>query len=687
MEKENQPNQKPPVSLSSDLWERVVSEADDDVKKALTLAKTNEHDVLLAVRKVAQEKRSQAIWKCWGEERTRGQTVILPVRDVLEKLIRYVDLIRDRNPSIPEEKQSAWRLFWSPFWFLLRAEVQDVQMFSRTTNNLMRAARFFFMFQDCDLGKLLWFSPPEGSAEDLLSRAYAEILRLLAYRVNHAASGEPVVDSEEFDAVRRLLSGIGYACTHFRLPYMRSLDIRCQRPYEKGMIFETVIAQELHEELQSWIFGKPVHVERENLRELSEGSVPDNSPMVDALHKWWTRGCSSILAVADPDFTRLETCREALRWISPPFDGQELLSIIVCINCAECSSSEEILQRIIADLTLSSAEKRTVSDTLLSEYRLRQAVAKEKGHSVSPLTAEDCLSIILDATAANPATILLDGASSSQAEAIFPLLTRAINNSDNILKILLSAAEEATNADPSAPRRKYAIRHAGAAEAIQPHHQPPPLPQPQPQPRPASPLAPYERRTLLLDVLETGAENPTCPLSSLLRTPTLPLPTALATAVLHNRSHLLPPLLLALSSDEGTTSNIDINIDIALRIAAAFNRPRCARLLLSHGGGGADPNAVVSTTSATTTTTTSSATTADGCGGGGGHARMIVGLLRAFGIGEGGAGVAAAAAAAGSMTGSIVRLAAAARDGDVDAVRAVLDEGAGVVVEEGIVVV
>ncbi|KKY21938.1 putative multiple ankyrin repeats single kh domain-containing protein [Diplodia seriata] len=283
MEQENEPNQQQPANLLRHLWERAVNEADDDVKKALTLAKTNEHDVLLAVRKVAQEKRSQAIWKCWGEERIRGQTVMLPVRDVLEKLIRYVDLIRDRNPSIPEEIQNAWRLFWSPFWFLLRAEVQDVQMFSRTTNNLMRAARFFFMFQDCDLGKLLWFSPPEGSAEDLLSRAYAEILRLLAYRVTHAASGKPVVDSEEFYAVRRLLSGIGYACTHFRLPYMRSLDTRCQRPYEKGMVLETVVAQELHEELQSWILGKPVHVKRENLRELSEGSVSDDSPILQIL--------------------------------------------------------------------------------------------------------------------------------------------------------------------------------------------------------------------------------------------------------------------------------------------------------------------------------------------------------------------------------------------------------------------
>lgn len=66
-------------------WQAAIDGADGDLKNILILARTGKRNVLLAIRKVVQEKREQAVWTSWRYHTPEHEAII--VSDLLEKIL------------------------------------------------------------------------------------------------------------------------------------------------------------------------------------------------------------------------------------------------------------------------------------------------------------------------------------------------------------------------------------------------------------------------------------------------------------------------------------------------------------------------------------------------------------------------------------------------------------------------
>ncbi|KAF4536397.1 Ankyrin repeat domain-containing protein 17 [Lasiodiplodia theobromae] len=590
MDTESIPNPQPVAKNSRCLWEHALNEVDEDVKKTFAVTKTNKKDILPAILRVVAEKRDQSLWKFWRYE--TGASGVLIVRDLLEKIIRWIGVIQDSNVAIREENRNSWNLFWSPVWFLLRSPVQDVQAFGKMVMD--------FEYVTCQFAEIeaLEMDKAAPQAHETLVGFYDGILHLFAYYVQISTNMsviDPPESAETWKAVVQSRVSDIRGC--LELDAGQGIHSAYHRTWETGTVHRIAVARGLHEELQSWVIGKSMGEKTQELWATTDEDVPKQDFVRNACSPWWKPSCSSLLSVSGSEFTSHEACREALRYTSSASNSSEMPMNTVCVNCSGCDSADEILRHVVAELTLNKGDTSTVWDALLSEYQLRQAVAKNTGERVARLTSQDCMSIILDVAAANPIVVLLDKVSAQEAAALTPILRLAIDNSDNILKVLLASTEglpEGLDIDIGDSKyqnqsRKFDIRHARRHEFTE--HPPPD------QPNLGDDLSatpdPETHRAAVIQAIRDGdlpalspylhhvdASSPSSNTQPPLILSLLPLPLALSTAVFHNRPHILAPLLALKQHQPHSLAR-------PLRIAATTNRLQCARLLLTHG---ADPN-------------------------------------------------------------------------------------------------
>ncbi|KAF9630713.1 hypothetical protein BFW01_g1275 [Lasiodiplodia theobromae] len=211
--------------------------------------------------------------------------------------------------------------------------------------------------------------------------------------------------------------------------------------------------------------------------------------------------------------------------------------------------------------------------------------------------------MILDVAAANPVVVLLDKISAQEAAALFPIFSLAIDNSENVLKIILAStgplpAGLDVNIGDSKVQdqsKRFNIRHARRHPLTE---HPPPYHTnlgDDPSVTPAT----EDHRAGIIQAIKDGdlpALSPflhpkVSPASDSTQPPPilslLPPSLALSTAVFHNRPHILA-LLLALTQPHNPSSLVR-----PLRIAATTNHLQCAHLLLTHGAdtnGGTAPS-------------------------------------------------------------------------------------------------
>lgn len=112
---------------------------------------------------------------------------------------------------------------------------------------------------------------------------------------------------------------------------------------------------------------------------------------------------------------------------------------------AERSNPDEILRSILRQLTVSHGSSSTVHERILQEYERRQAVAKADGFDVLRLQAADCVRLILDTTAANPATIVIDAVDEVQRSSrhvLLSALTQIVQQSLGIVKVFVTSRSD-----------------------------------------------------------------------------------------------------------------------------------------------------------------------------------------------------------------------------------------------------
>lgn len=111
----------------------------------------------------------------------------------------------------------------------------------------------------------------------------------------------------------------------------------------------------------------------------------------------------------------------------------------------ERSNPGEIMRCILRQLTVSHGSSSTVHERVLQEYERQQAVAKVDGFEIKRLQAAEGVRLVLDTTAANPATIVIDAVDEIQPSSrhvLISALIQIVRDSLSVVKVFLTSRDD-----------------------------------------------------------------------------------------------------------------------------------------------------------------------------------------------------------------------------------------------------
>lgn len=168
------------MERTDNYWQQALDSLGETTKEHLRLISTNKIDVLSAVLREAKEARQHCIRKNWKFKKPNGDTIIL--RDVLEKIIKWVDRFRVVGDVAIQYDPTAASLPWAGVRFLLQATVNSVQNHGAMINDLEAVSRIVVRYREFERVHLAGQSAPtlRLALEKVLTSLYAEVLVYLA---------------------------------------------------------------------------------------------------------------------------------------------------------------------------------------------------------------------------------------------------------------------------------------------------------------------------------------------------------------------------------------------------------------------------------------------------------------------------------------------------------------------------
>ena len=112
---------------------------------------------------------------------------------------------------------------------------------------------------------------------------------------------------------------------------------------------------------------------------------------------------------------------------------------------AERSNPDEIMRSILRQLTVSHGSSSTVHERVLKEYERRQAQANIDGFEVMRLLVPECVRLILETLAINPANIVIDAVDEiepSSRHVLLSALTQIVRNSLSVVKVFVTSRDD-----------------------------------------------------------------------------------------------------------------------------------------------------------------------------------------------------------------------------------------------------
>lgn len=126
---------------SMDLWQKALATLDDDLKASLDFKNSTKRDILEKTLKTAEEKKQIALKRRW-KIKIKNKEVV--VRDVLEKIIKWLDHFKAIGDIAVQYDQAHAALPWAGVRFLL--EVSSYGWFNMSDLNYERSLSAIHMF-------------------------------------------------------------------------------------------------------------------------------------------------------------------------------------------------------------------------------------------------------------------------------------------------------------------------------------------------------------------------------------------------------------------------------------------------------------------------------------------------------------------------------------------------------------
>ncbi|KAF6813780.1 ankyrin repeat domain-containing protein [Colletotrichum plurivorum] len=421
------------MAAPADLWAKAFQSLSPDLQASLNTSKTPRRDILGAVLKVAENKRDMALRGGWKFTKRSGEVIL--VRDLLEKIVDWVNRFKATGDTIIQYDPTHAALPWAAVRFLLQIAVSEVELFGALVNDLEYIARMMVRYHAFEAIYLRGSqSEMEKTLGDCLVRLYAEVLTHLSYAVTFF----------EEKTLKRLLKSPFRAIDREREKIMRAreeevdafaklVDAEALRAFETALVRLSIHAtQELTEErYNSIVEWLSVTQYRDHHRVLAQ-----------------SRSCSLLLVHGVPGAgksTLTSVVVDALLESAAKTPDLAPFAYFYCANPESeraRRSTDDVMRTILFQLAIDSTQKNKVREFSCDEYD-RQVLTVRAGKLDLPkLTTKDCVRLILELAQQDPMTIILDGLDSvNDTERHIPIvaLRDIISKADNIVKIFVTS--------------------------------------------------------------------------------------------------------------------------------------------------------------------------------------------------------------------------------------------------------
>lgn len=175
------PASGPNQTLTGSLWDKAFNRLDENLRLSLGQARTQKRDILAAVLRAAKDKRDKSLQGRWKLKFPNREVVI--VRDVLEKITRWVVRFREVGDIAVQYDPTHASLPWAAVRFLLQATVNDIQQYGAMLVDIEVISRLITRYKEFEL----LYLPSNSLApplDDVLTSLYTEVLVYLARTID-----------------------------------------------------------------------------------------------------------------------------------------------------------------------------------------------------------------------------------------------------------------------------------------------------------------------------------------------------------------------------------------------------------------------------------------------------------------------------------------------------------------------
>ncbi|CAI6331083.1 unnamed protein product [Periconia digitata] len=160
-----------------DFWARAAHKLSDRDKQHFNLNRPDKLNILAELYADAERCRQRSLENRWKYTRKNGETVI--IRDVLEKIIRWVDMFKQVGDVAVQYDPVHASLPWAGVRFLLQIAVNDINKYASVVEDLARIAELICRFHLTEQLYLWGTTTAVKELEKAIIILYTKILELL----------------------------------------------------------------------------------------------------------------------------------------------------------------------------------------------------------------------------------------------------------------------------------------------------------------------------------------------------------------------------------------------------------------------------------------------------------------------------------------------------------------------------
>lgn len=172
----------PNQTLTGSLWDKAFNRLDENLRSSLGQARTHKRDILAAVLRAVEDKRDKSLQGRWKVKLPSREVII--VRDVLEKITRWVVRFREVGDIAVQYDPAHASLPWAAVRFLLQLTVNDIQQYGAMIVDIEVISRLITRYKEFELLYLPRNAPVPPPLDDVLTSLYTEVLVYLARTID-----------------------------------------------------------------------------------------------------------------------------------------------------------------------------------------------------------------------------------------------------------------------------------------------------------------------------------------------------------------------------------------------------------------------------------------------------------------------------------------------------------------------